>query len=258
VSGGVGVGAVTPGGGGRGAGRAGGQGAGRGGQGPASVSPDGKRAALIRDFNLWVRDVATGQETQLTTDGVKDFGYATNNAGWVKSDAPVLVWSPDSKKIATFQQTRGVGDVPAARRRPDSRRERCPATTSHMIERVIIDGPKVTGCDGPIRTVDALRHVVCGGVVGRPVAPTAAAGIRVVSRDHQENLRVTDGRQRPRMSKRSATFESGNGGNWRTCRARTRPSGSRSARTGATSTCTTCRPASRSTRSPAATATSRS
>ena len=30
-------------------------------------SPDGKRAAFIRDYNLWVRDVATGQEKQLTT-----------------------------------------------------------------------------------------------------------------------------------------------------------------------------------------------
>src|SRR6266704_2537038 len=47
-----------------------------------SLSPDGKRAAFIRSYNLWVRDVATGRETQLTTDGQKDFGYATDNAGW--------------------------------------------------------------------------------------------------------------------------------------------------------------------------------
>jgi Dipeptidyl peptidase IV (DPP IV) N-terminal region len=46
------------------------------------VSPDGKKAAYIKDYNLWVRDIATGRETQLTTDGVKDFGYATDNAGW--------------------------------------------------------------------------------------------------------------------------------------------------------------------------------
>jgi Tol biopolymer transport system component len=56
--------------------------------------------------------VATGKETQLTTDGVKDFGYATDNAGWTHSDRAVLVWSPDSKKIATFQQDqRGVGEM---------------------------------------------------------------------------------------------------------------------------------------------------
>ncbi len=75
-------------------------------------SPDGRRSAYIKDFNLWVRDVATGKETQLTTDGIKDFGYATDNAGWRKSSRPVLLWSPDSKKIATFQQDqRHVSDM---------------------------------------------------------------------------------------------------------------------------------------------------
>ena len=43
------------------------------------LSPDGKRAAFIREYNLWVRDVTGGKETQLTTDGIKDFGYATDN-----------------------------------------------------------------------------------------------------------------------------------------------------------------------------------
>ncbi|HEV2355203.1 MAG TPA: DPP IV N-terminal domain-containing protein, partial [Puia sp.] len=76
------------------------------------VSPDGKKAAFIKDYNLWVRDLATGKETQLTTDGVKDFGYATDNAGWRHSDRPVLLWSPDSKKIATFQDDqRNVGEM---------------------------------------------------------------------------------------------------------------------------------------------------
>ena len=77
-----------------------------------SLSPDGKRAVFIRDWNLWVRDVATGKETQLTHDGVENDGYATDNAGWVSSDAPVVLWSPDSKKIATFQQDqRQDGDM---------------------------------------------------------------------------------------------------------------------------------------------------
>jgi dipeptidyl aminopeptidase/acylaminoacyl peptidase len=75
-------------------------------------SPDGKKAAFIKDWNLWVRDVATNQSTQLTKDGIKDFGYATDNAGWSSSDKPVLRWSPDSKKIATFQQDqREVSDM---------------------------------------------------------------------------------------------------------------------------------------------------
>ncbi len=63
------------------AGGRGGQGGRGGGMGNAVASPDGKRAVYIRDWNLWVRDTATGQEKQLTTDGVKYFGYATDNAG---------------------------------------------------------------------------------------------------------------------------------------------------------------------------------
>ena len=43
-------------------------------------------------------------EKQLTTDGVKDYGYATDNAGWTHSEHAIVVWSPDSKMLATFQQ----------------------------------------------------------------------------------------------------------------------------------------------------------
>src|SRR2546429_923701 len=46
-----------------------------------------------------VRDVSSGKETQLTTDGVRDYSYALDNAGWTKSDNPILLRSPDSKKI---------------------------------------------------------------------------------------------------------------------------------------------------------------
>ena len=80
---------------------------------PNSVtSPDGRYAAYIRNYNLWVRDLTTNQDRQLTTDGTEDLGYATNNAGWTRSDTPVLLWSPDSKKIATFQHdSRGVSNM---------------------------------------------------------------------------------------------------------------------------------------------------
>ncbi|MED5376620.1 MAG: prolyl oligopeptidase family serine peptidase, partial [Acidobacteriota bacterium] len=40
------------------------------------------------------------------------YGYATNNAGWVRRDQPVVLWSPDSEKIATFQHDgRFVGEM---------------------------------------------------------------------------------------------------------------------------------------------------
>lgn len=139
-----------------------------------STSPDGKRTAFIRDYNLWVRDVATGKETQLTTDGVKDFGYATNNAGWTKSDNPVLAWSPDSKKIATFQHdARGTGEMylattVAGHPKLEAWKYPLPGDAKiFMIERVVIDvdAVKVTRLKMP---ADAHRstlcdHIVCGG-----------------------------------------------------------------------------------------------
>jgi len=77
-----------------------------------AVSPNGQLTAFIKSDNLWVRDAKTNQETQLTTDGVKDYGYATDNAGWTSSERPILRWSPDSKKIATFKQDqRKVSDM---------------------------------------------------------------------------------------------------------------------------------------------------
>jgi len=74
------------------------------------VSPNGKLVAYIDAYNLWIRDLDTNKKTQLTFDGKQDYGYATNNAGWIKNDGAVLKWSPNSDKIATFQQdARGVG-----------------------------------------------------------------------------------------------------------------------------------------------------
>lgn len=78
--------------------------AGKPGGEPGAASPDGKSEAFIRGWNLWLRDVASGKETQLTTDGAVDYGYATDNAGWKHTGNAIVVWSPDSKKIATFQQ----------------------------------------------------------------------------------------------------------------------------------------------------------
>jgi dipeptidyl aminopeptidase/acylaminoacyl peptidase len=79
---------------------------------PPGLSPDGKSMAFIRNWNLWVRDLATGHEKQLTTDGIENFGYATDNAGWVHTNNPIVLWSPDSRMIATQQQDdRPLGDM---------------------------------------------------------------------------------------------------------------------------------------------------
>ncbi|HPN69444.1 MAG TPA: DPP IV N-terminal domain-containing protein [Saprospiraceae bacterium] len=77
-----------------------------------AISPDGKKVVYINNWNLYVRDLDTGAETQLTKDGIENFGYATDNAGWRQSDAPIVLWSPDSKKITTYQQDqRHVSDM---------------------------------------------------------------------------------------------------------------------------------------------------
>lgn len=81
---------------------------------PFSVdSPDGRYAAYIKEDNLWVFDRDHDEEIQLTEDGSEYYGYATNSQGWTRSESPVLAWSPDSKKIATFKQDeRGVEKMP--------------------------------------------------------------------------------------------------------------------------------------------------
>ncbi|HET6726108.1 MAG TPA: DPP IV N-terminal domain-containing protein [Gammaproteobacteria bacterium] len=79
---------------------------------PGVVSPNGKYAVFVRDWNLWLRDLSTGKETKLTTDGVKDYGYATGNAGWVHDVGAIVRWSPDSTRVATYRQDqRKVGEM---------------------------------------------------------------------------------------------------------------------------------------------------
>ena len=113
---------------------------------PGAASPDGSREAFIRDWNLWLRDVASGKETQLTFDGKPDYGYATDNAGWKHTDEAILVWSPDGRKIATFQQdqrkTSTMTLVATNAGQPKVEQWKYPFVGDKdvtMIERVIID-----------------------------------------------------------------------------------------------------------------------
>ena len=130
------------------------------------TSPDGRYAAFIRDHNLWVKDLTTNDDRQLTTDGIEDFGYATNNAGWTQSPAPVLLWSPDSRKIATFQHdSRGVSEmhlVTTTAGEPQLQSWRYPLPSDSVIfriHRVIIDveTPRVVRLDMP---PDAHRSTI--------------------------------------------------------------------------------------------------
>jgi dipeptidyl aminopeptidase/acylaminoacyl peptidase len=207
---------------------------GRAGAAIEVLSPDKKRAAFIRDFNLWVRDVAGGKETQLTTDGLKDFGYATDNAGWVHSDRAILLWSPDSKKIATFQQDqRKVGEMYLVETRvghPALQAWKYPLPGDPVvttIQRVIIDvdQPRVIRLKMP---PDQHRSTVCDNIACRGTEladaewnpDSSELAFVSVSRDHKEaQLRIADltGAVRDVLDEKVKThFESGsNEWNWR-------------------------------------------
>ena len=215
-------------------GRGGGRG-GRGGRGGAAgggaQSPDGKSTVMIRDNNLWVRD-AGGKETQLTTDGIKDFGYATDNAGWTSSERPIVLWSPDSKKIATFQQDqRGVGEmylVSTTVGHPTLRAWKYPLPGDPVvttIQRVIVDvaAGKVIRLQMP---PDQHRSTLCDDITcsGSLDMQWNADGTQLAfvstSRDHkEEHLQIADAAtgavHEVLHEKVSTFFESGNGRiNW--------------------------------------------
>ncbi len=72
---------------------------------PHSVdSPDGRYSAYIEDWNLWVYDHEKEERVQLTTEGEYRYGFASNSQGWFQADWPVLKWSDDGSRIATFRQ----------------------------------------------------------------------------------------------------------------------------------------------------------
>lgn len=87
------------------------------------LSPDGKRVAFIRDHNLWLRDVNSGEEWAVTFDGVEDYSYGGHNSAWGMSlpvpDQPVL-WSPDSKSLLVIlRDKRNVQVLPIIDHVPD-------------------------------------------------------------------------------------------------------------------------------------------
>lgn len=175
--------------------------------GSGILSPDGKYAAFIRDWNLWIRETDTGKEKALTTDGIENYGYATDNAGWKHSNRPVLSWSPDSKKIATFRQDqRHVSNMYLVRTKvgaPELVEWKYPLPGDKdiiRIYRIIIDLTKDQGITSLRMSSDARRGTLCddisceGGFDDVSWSDDSKQLVFVsTSRDHkQENVRIAD------------------------------------------------------------------
>src|SRR6266496_223696 len=77
-----------------------------------ALSPDKKWIAVVKDHNLYVRNVSTGATFQLTWDGVRGWDYGTplpalrllveQGTEDVKQPASVF-WSPDSSRLITYR-----------------------------------------------------------------------------------------------------------------------------------------------------------
>ncbi|HEX2713880.1 MAG TPA: DPP IV N-terminal domain-containing protein [Candidatus Acidoferrales bacterium] len=69
------------------------------------ISPDGRWVSFVRNYDLWVVNVATGEERQLTRDGREELRNA--QLDWVYPEEleirTAYWWSPDSSQIAFLQ-----------------------------------------------------------------------------------------------------------------------------------------------------------
>ena len=64
-------------------------------EGEAVRSPDGRKEAFIRNYNIYVRDTETGAERALTCDGGMGFYYSVH-----------MQWSPDGRRLAASKLRR--------------------------------------------------------------------------------------------------------------------------------------------------------
>jgi dipeptidyl aminopeptidase/acylaminoacyl peptidase len=82
-------------------------------------SPDGKWSVFVHDHNLFLRELATTNETQLTSDGSATNSYARNEQinraiemEYDRRDpempTPEVFWSPDSKHFVAMRVTPGT------------------------------------------------------------------------------------------------------------------------------------------------------
>ncbi len=72
----------------------------------ATFSPDGNKVGFVRGNNIYIKDLASGKETQVTSDGLHN-NIINGATDWVHEEefafSIAYFWSPDSKKIAYYK-----------------------------------------------------------------------------------------------------------------------------------------------------------
>ena len=66
-------------------------------------SPDGSKSVFIREHNLWIHDLTTGDEEALTEDGIPEYSYSSDRSVGLDTAVPAI-WSPDSKYLFTVRR----------------------------------------------------------------------------------------------------------------------------------------------------------
>jgi dipeptidyl-peptidase 4 len=84
-------------------------------------SPDGRWSALVREHNLYLRNERTGEVFAVSSDGEPYYDYAgiseaSQRAATLRRlgrrPTPVVVWSPDSRRLLTHRiDQREVGEL---------------------------------------------------------------------------------------------------------------------------------------------------
>ena len=139
------------------------------------VSPDGRWVAFGRGFDLAVRSTDFRDTLVLTRDGTADRWYGTGvvsplgRSGLSDPPATVAFWSPDSRRIATYQiDIRGAGLIPLVhgvrtaadlRPRPYAAPYPLPGdSTTATAELVLFELSSGRRIDGPLPPVPVLYY----------------------------------------------------------------------------------------------------